>query len=330
MSMPPPARPSLVLACVAAATLACPTPPPDGGAGEGEGENEGEGDPGPHSCVPDDDTDFPTPRADVTDAVGSAATFDVATWNIRNFPSSSSTVATVADMITSLDLDLLALQEVASQAAFDELLARLPHHEGVLSSHTYSDGAYQKLAVVYRCGALAPGPPALLFSGDGGAFPRPPLQVPFHYDDGTREFDFTVIVVHLKAGEDADALDRRGEAFIKLGNYLASYVASAAADEVIVLGDFNERVEDEPGTSNWRPLLDPTRFVVRTQPLADAGEASFLSSRNSLIDHIVTTRAFDDEVGAGVAVIPRVEFDVANYRAIVSDHRPVVLTLLGL
>jgi endonuclease/exonuclease/phosphatase family metal-dependent hydrolase len=266
----------------------------------------------------------------VTEAVGSATTLDVATWNVRNFPSTSSTARTVADVIASLDLDVVALQEIASEAAYEELLTRLPHHDGVLSNHTYSDGSYQKLAILYRCGALAPGPPALLFSGDGGAFPRPPLQVPFHYDDGVRVFDFTVIVVLLKAGEDAESEARRAEAFTKLANYVDSYVSSSAADEVFVIGDFNERLDEPGGAARWQPFLDDARFVIRTQALAEEGQASYLSSSNALIDHIVTTRALDDEVGAGQTVIPRIEFDVPNYRGVVSDHRPVVLVMRGL
>jgi endonuclease/exonuclease/phosphatase family metal-dependent hydrolase len=324
----------LLLAALGALSMvpwlaACPTPQsPDGGAGEGEGEGEGESP--PDSCTPDENTGFPAPRSDVTDAIGSRSTFDVATWNIRNFPETSTTTATVADVITSLDLDLVALQEIADQRAFDELLARLPAHEGLLSTHAYSDGSYQKTAVLYRCGALSPGLPASIFTGDGGAFPRPPLQIPFHYDDGDRVFDFTVIVVHFKADESADSSARRAEAFTKLANYVDSYVASAAADEVIILGDFNERLDEAPGSTNWRPFLDTSKYVVRTKPLADDGEASFLSSSNALIDHIVTTRALDDEVSAGVAVVPRVEFDVPNYRNAVSDHRPVVLVMRGL
>ena len=309
---------------------ACPTPPPTEGAGEGEGEGEGEGDPLVHSCTLDDDTGYSAPRADVTAAVGSPSTFDVGAWNVRNFPATSSTAATVADVITSLDLDVIALEEVANERAYDELLARLPAHEGVLSTHTYSDGSYQKTAVLYRCGPLSPGTPALLFTGDGGAFPRPPLQVPFHYDDGRRVFDFTVIVVHFKADESADSSTRRAEAFTKLANYVDSYVASSAADEVVILGDFNERLDEEPGATNWRPFLDTNKYVVRTQALSDRGEFSFLSASDALIDHIVTTRAFDDEVGAGAAVVPHIEFDVPNYRNNVSDHRPVVLVMRGL
>jgi endonuclease/exonuclease/phosphatase family metal-dependent hydrolase len=109
-----------------------------------------------------------------------------------------------------------------------------------------------------------------------------------------------------------------------------SLVTSASGtDEVLILGDFNERLDTDGGAENWRPFLDESRYVVRSRPLATAGEASFLSSSNALIDHIVTTRAFDDEVGAGSASVVKLEQDILNYRDQISDHRPVTLIMRG-
>ena len=208
--------PSLCLTLAVVGVVGCPVPSPQTGEGEGEGEgSEGEGEPG-EGCAVDDDTGFPAPVSGRTDRIGSASTFDIGAWNIRNFPRSGTTVATVADVITSLDLDLIALEEMEDEDSFNELLARLPEHEGILSTDTYSDGTYQKLAFVYRCGRLTPTSTALIFTGDGFNFPRPPLQVQFRYDDGDSAFDFTAIAVHLKAQGDPDSVERRRESFISL------------------------------------------------------------------------------------------------------------------
>ena len=330
-----PLRSLLCCGVVAVVGAGCPVPPLDGQSpreGEGEGEsNEGEGEIG-ESCAFDDDTGFPAPLTTRTDRIGSAETFDVAAWNIRNFPrSGSNTIATVADVITSLDLDLVSVEEIEDEASFNQLLARLPEHEGVLSTDSYSDGSYQKLGFIYRCGRLTPTNVALIFTGDGFNFPRPPLQVQFRYDDGDRAFDFAAISVHFKAQGDADSIARRREAFLRLEAYVDSLVEGPAGpDEIVILGDFNERLDEPSGASNWRPFLDATKYVVRTQPLSDRGEVSFLSGTNAILDHIVTTRAFDEEVGAGTALIPRIDSDIANYRDDVSDHRPVALILRGL
>ena len=105
--------------------------------------------------------------------------------------------------------------------------------------------------------------------------------------------------------------------------------SSSQPDNIVVLGDFNERLDDPRGNENWTPFLDTAKYVVRTQPLVDRGEASFISGSNAILDHIVTTRGFDDEAGAATVVIPRVDDDVPNYRNDVSDHRPVALVMRG-
>ncbi len=318
------------LLCGVVVGTACPVPPPQvGGEGEGEaGEGEGEGGVG---CADDDATGFPAPSSGRTDRIGSGSTFDIAAWNLHNFPSTRGTAATVADVITSLDLDLISVEEIADEDAFNELVSRLPEHEGVLSTDSYSDGSYQKVGFIYRCSRLTPTNVALVFTGDGFNFPRPPMQVQFHYDDGDNAFDFTAISVHFKALEDAEAVERRHEAFIKLEAYVDSLVkGSSGPDEIVILGDFNERLDQSSGASNWAPFLDADKYVVRTQPLSDRGEASFISNSNAILDHIVTTRAFDDEVGDGTTLIPRVDGDIAHYRDDVSDHRPVALILRGL
>lgn len=315
----------------------CPVPPAvvDGGGrpgeGEGEGGVEGEGEGG---CVSDDDTGFPAPIDDRTNAVGSSSTLDIAAWNLAHFgnvaESGTREVGLVADIINSLNLDLIAVEEVESPSAFAELAARLPDHEGILESAQSDDPDFdQRVGVLYRCGRLTPGNVVELFSGNFN-FPRAPLQVTFTYDDGDAVFDFIAIVVHFKAFEDQESHDRRHDAFVLLQNYVDSLVASSSApDNVVVLGDFNERLDNADGQENWAPFLDEAKYVVRTQPLSDRGEASFISNSNAILDHIVTTRAFDDEAGAATIVIPRVDDDVPNYRNDVSDHRPVALVLRG-
>src|SRR4029079_16543071 len=87
---------------------------------------------------------------DLVPALGGPATLDLAAWNIENFPKSTRTVADVADLITSLDLDLVVCDEIASVTAWNELVALLPEHEAVLSSHRYTATSYQKIGLLYR------------------------------------------------------------------------------------------------------------------------------------------------------------------------------------
>lgn len=341
---------ALLALAVVSSFAGCPVPPPesDGGPtregegdeGEGDGGEEGEGDAGEgegeaNSCLPDDDTGFPAPLDNRTAAVGSSSTFDVATWNLAHFgnPDEAGPRQTelAADIITSLDLDLIGVEEIENETAWNELLARLPEHEGILQPSSGSeDGFDQRTGFIYRCGPLTPGAVVQLFTGDFN-FPRAPLQVAFHYEDGDDVADFLAIVVHFKAFEDFESNERRNEAFRRLEAYVDSVVNGAAGpQEVIILGDFNERLDDQNGRVNWQPFLDEAKYVVRTEPLVERGEASFISNSNAILDHIVTTRALDDEVGAGTIIIPRVDDTVPNYRNDVSDHRPVALVFRGL
>jgi endonuclease/exonuclease/phosphatase family metal-dependent hydrolase len=269
---------------------------------------------------------YPPPVDDLVPAVGSAESLDLATWNVEHFPATADTPRVLADLIVSLGLDLVAIEEVEAIAAFDELVARLPDHEGVLSTHTYSDGTYQKIGVVYRADLLQLTTSRLLFTGESYAFPRPALELSFAVDDGVHPaFDLVAIAIHLKAGTTDDDRARRSEANQLLEAYVGQLVTGSGDDDVVVLGDFNEVLTTDRGLEVMAPWLVPA-YDLHTHPLADDGQASFLPS-GGLIDHVVTTDALADEVAGGAAVIPRLDAQYGGYQNAISDHLPVVLTM---
>lgn len=262
------------------------------------------------------------PRTDVVPPVGGPDTLDVATWNIENFPKSPDAIAYAADIIASLDVDVVVCEEIASVEAWDELVARLPDHAGVLSTHRYTPTSYQKIGVLYRESELTASAGELLFVGQENAFPRPPLLV--HLGAGDLSID--LVGVHLKAGTAPEDRARRAEAVRDLDAWIRAQVDGGGEDEVIVLGDFNSTLEADDLADVWPPLLDATdRYRVRTTELAADDQASFLPA-HVLLDHIVTTAGLVDEVGARAAIIPDVATHVARYEDDVSDHVPVVLS----
>jgi endonuclease/exonuclease/phosphatase family metal-dependent hydrolase len=307
----------VVIACAA-----CPIGRP--GGNEGEGEGEGEGDAGP---------DYPLPATDATDKLGTPGGLDVGAWNLKNFPCGNESFSTtcranpedtprlVADLIASMDLDLVAVEEVADEAAFQELVDRLPEHDGVLSTDTYSDGTYQKIGFIYRSSVLEAGDPSLLFRSND-AFPRPALQVPFTWTGEGASFTFLAIGVHLKAGEANDDFARRGEAVQAMDAYARNLVDGAGEDNIVFLGDFNENLRDSDGAANFQPFRDTSRYTIRTQPNVDAHETSFLPDPGVILDHVVTTKGFD-AASCSPALIPRLDSDVTSYRSRISDHLPV-------
>ncbi|MFZ9889077.1 MAG: endonuclease/exonuclease/phosphatase family protein, partial [Myxococcota bacterium] len=169
-----------------------------------------------------DNVEYPAPRTDLVTRVGRDDAIDIATWNIENFPNNPTTPSVVADLIASLDLDVVAVQEIRDTAAFEELVARLPGFRSVLSAHTYSDGSYQKVGYLYRSDVVTLSDAVSLFQGSGYEFPRPPLQVSLQVI-GT-DVAFTLITLHLKAGFTADDIERRRGAAALLAGHVRGMI----------------------------------------------------------------------------------------------------------
>lgn len=269
------------------------------------------------------DADYREPRADLVPAVGGVDSLELATWNIENFPARASTPAIVADLITSLGLDVVVTQEIANENAWHELVARLPDHEAVLSTHRYSTGDYQKLGVIYRASEIAVGDLTLLFGNDGNAFPRPAISLPITELATGRTLE--LIGVHLKAGVDASDAARRTDAIVALDAHVQAQVATAGEADVVILGDYNEVVTDATGQAVLAPLLDhPERYTVHSAPLGQAGTVSFLPA-NIMLDQLTSTVALADRLAGATTVVPPLDAQYPGYEAEVSDHLPVVL-----
>lgn len=267
---------------------------------------------------------YPEPRTDLVPSVGTDATLEVATWNIENFPKNESTPSVLANMIASLDLDMVALQEIQDIDAFNELVERLRGYEGMLSSHTYGDGTYQKVGYIYRTDLITLSGAFLLFSQQGYEFPRPAMKVDVTVDNGSRSFTFTAIALHLKAGGGFSDRQRREGAVVILEDHLRTTVEGSGNDRLMVLGDFNDTLAG-PGANVFAPISsDTAAYTIRTQDNATSGDISFVPS-SVLLDHIVTTSALDAELSGSAAIIPRLDMQMTGYVGQLSDHLPVIM-----
>ena len=292
----------------------------DGGAGGDQGDDSGAGGDG----TGDDGGD---PVGGEVDPIGSDAAVDIAAWNIENFPADANTPAVVAALITSLGLDLVAVEEIADEDAFDELLALLPGYQSLLSVHEYSPGEYQKVGYIYRSDVVELDPQDLLFQDDTFQFPRPPFQVGVTVPDAAGGVvEFTAIVLHLKAGTATEDRHRRHDAMITLEQHVRELV-DGGADKVIVLGDYNEILTSEAGRDVFAPFLSATdRYTVQTDDLAQSGAATFVPT-GRMLDHIVTTSGFTADVSESGPLIPPLDVEVPDYVDRVSDHLPVAIAL---
>jgi endonuclease/exonuclease/phosphatase family metal-dependent hydrolase len=262
------------------------------------------------------------PLTDLVPRVGSDETLEIMTWNIENFPAQFTTPATVADVIASLDVDIVVTEEIASETAWAELTARLAGtYDAVLSTHQYSPTEYQKIGVIYRRELVTAGEPQLLFTTDSFSFPRPPLSLPITVDGETIE----LVGVHLKCCGELEDIDRRQAAIAALDARFREQIDGGGENEIVLIGDYNQNIDDELGPQVLAPLLTaPERYSIRTKPLADAGESSYIGF-NSFIDHITTTAALDEKWTTATTQVIDPRPQIPGYKNTVSDHLPVVL-----
>ena len=83
----------------------------------------------------------------VVKTYGSYHSFDLATWNLQEFPlDAANTLKYLPKIIRNMDIDLFALQEIKEESFFFQLLDSLEDYQGELS---VSD-TYLKLAIIYK------------------------------------------------------------------------------------------------------------------------------------------------------------------------------------
>lgn len=268
-------------------------------------------------------------------SAGEAFTTDslvVVTWNVEWFghpgyppENDALQIINVADVIRGLQAHLYALQEIASAAAFQQLLSLLGHpYAGLLSD----SGASQRLAFVYDSEVFrVEWSTDQEFSAHAHSFAgRLPLVLRAQPKIGTQDQTWTFVTVHMKAFFDADSRARRAMA----GTALKEYTDQIAMwSPLVVLGDFNDDFEYSlgGGPSPYAAILfDSSRYFVPTLDLSRADEYTFCADSDcgsgSVIDHVVTSRRLAHHV-IGVGRATEVLQEVASFVATTSDHLPV-------
>jgi endonuclease/exonuclease/phosphatase family metal-dependent hydrolase len=128
-----------------------------------------------------------------------------------------------------------------------------------------------------------------------------------------------VIVVHLKAQVDERSESRRRRAITLLDAWLDEHRRNVT-ENVVLLGDFNDTIDDPPADDVFVALRDGYEFV--TQPLADDGGYSYVPFRR-LIDHIVVSDSASDVLPVEAVEPIRLDRTIPGYTSRVSDHLPV-------
>ena len=254
---------------------------------------------------------------------GTDSTFDIATWNVRDFPlEGRTTVSTLARLIGDLDIDMFGLEEMNDTGAFNSLLDSLDDYNGFISEYP---GDMLKLGIIYKKNMVSISTPFQIYTSDSYAFPRPPLITYVEVkNEGKVVFSFSLIVNHLKAYGDPSSVDRRREACIKLKDYIDNQILRSSDPDFIMLGDFNDRLNDPPDQNVFEPFLQDSlaNYLFLTQPLTS--QASYIGDYGNVIDHIVISHSVEPAYQGGSTEILKLETEFDAYTTVISDHRPVL------
>lgn len=254
--------------------------------------------------------------------VGSDGTLDVITWNLKEFPLSGDlTIEKVVNIIEELNPDFIALQEMWSEAAFNELKNSLENWDG----YRATSAAYDiNIAILYKMATVQINTIQEIFTGydDWWAFPRSPLVADITF----MENNYTIINNHFKAGGGQEDEERRFAANTRLKEYLDDNLPDS---KVILLGDLNDEITD-PEYENvfWCFIEDPDDYQFADMGIAE-GSSYYWSfpSWPSHIDHVLITNELYDQWENGDILTLRIGDYWQDYSSTISDHRPVLIKL---
>jgi endonuclease/exonuclease/phosphatase family metal-dependent hydrolase len=257
--------------------------------------------------------------------LGTESTLDVITWNIENFPKQNDiTIDYLVKLINSMNVDIIALQEIESETDFQFLINSLENYDGIIAN---SASFNINLALLYSV-KLEVESTYEIFTDDWWSFPRSPLVTHIIWN----EQDIYIINNHFKANENDSTEDeaRRKSASENLEDYVNEYLYG---ENVIILGDLNDELNDSMNVfQNF--INDSTNYKFVDIDLAYGSKANWsYPGWPSHLDHIlITNELFDefDNEGSSVQTIRLEEYfdnGWTEYENYISDHRPVGLRL---
>jgi endonuclease/exonuclease/phosphatase family metal-dependent hydrolase len=269
----------------------------------------------------------------IVKTAGAKSTFEIATWNIEHFPKQgAATITAFATMVKNLDIDLIALQEIESESALKKITDEADQWKYLINAYPSQYDNYQRTAILYKHEFISVSSAQYILDEHEYHFAyRPPLAAYVEVYDVNADirFNFTIIVLHLKAFGDETSINRRKESIRQLEKWISDEISAGSDPDFVVLGDWNDQLEDEQSTNVFLPFLDKTdlyRFL--TQSLVS--DYTYLGSYQNVIDHIMITTDSDNEYGVdGEIEILKLEEQYHSYVEKISDHRPVMAVFKG-
>ena len=261
---------------------------------------------------------------------GTDSTFDVVTWNIEWFPKNgTTTVDSVATIISSLDADLMGLQEIQDTTLCRQMINNIPGYELFMD-----DNWFGGLAYVYKTSSINVQSIYKIYdtSPYWSTFPRSPLVIELTYQGE----ELIVINNHFKCcgdgildmGNTSDEEFRRFQASNLLKQYIDDNFPSK---RVMVIGDLNDLISDASPNNVYQAFLDDsTNYLFADKSIA-FGPSAYWSFPNwpSHLDHILVTNELFNDLQSIESIVQTIRVDhfliggFSMYDYYISDHRPV-------
>jgi endonuclease/exonuclease/phosphatase family metal-dependent hydrolase len=262
-------------------------------------------------------------------------------------------VNNVTTVLQNISADIFAVQEVADDVAFNQLVSNLPGFSGVLANRwSYSfdppdvNFPPQKIGFIYNSSTVQLVSSRVMFTqlydavraGNTGLLPGYPTTASSFWSSGRlpfmATFDVTiggltkrvrVVNIHAKSGSATGDYNRRKYDVKVLHD---SLVANYANDNIILLGDYNDDVDVSIGAptnpeSTYKVFVDnTTNFNLLTLAISQTGASSFPSS-SSFLDHLTTSNELTNSYISNSIIVEDPRTYISNYVNNTSDHLPV-------
>ena len=264
---------------------------------------------------------------------GTDSTFEVVSWNIEWFPKNGQTTANyVQTILTNLQADVYALQEIDDTTLLKQVVNNIPGYECYFKSDWFSGLAY-----VYNANKVQVNRKYEIYSASQywNAFPRSPQVLEITFDGE----DYVIINNHFKCCGDgtlntndpSDEENRRLTSVTLLKQYIDSLFIN---ERVIVVGDLNDILTDASSNNVFQTLIDDTvNYVFADMQIAQGSNNDWsYPSWPSHLDHFMITNEIFNDFSKPNSEIRTIKVDdyMSNwytYENNISDHRPVGLKL---
>ena len=249
---------------------------------------------------------------------GTESTLDIITWNIEQFPKNNLTVSYLAELIDSMNVDIIAMQEIwgdGASVSFENLKTKLDGWDGYRKS--------SGLAYLYKTELTIN---SLTEINDLNEIIRTPYLLSLTWGGQ----NIYVINNHFKAFGGAENEAERKIASEKIENYVNE---NWGDENIIILGDLNDDLNDD-GVNVFQGFInDSTNYMFVDMDIANGSSTNWsYPGWPSHLDHILITNELFDEFDNTGSIVQTIHIEDyfkggwSDYKKYVSDHRPVILS----